>query len=310
MTASYYLIEFATYVFACGCWYSAYRNGRRWLSTVVAATLFGLSAEIYFLYSEHASLQGAHYSYGQFIAMVGWGQYKVPLWVGLGWGCIAYACVWTAGLLTKRISVIATIAGLLAMNIDLSLDPVAQHFGFWTWHNVPQLSYFGVPFDNFLGWVMIIGGYAWALTLLERRVPASWKGQDFWVPMVALVPALVVTVVGQQLLNWTYRIAGNQAIPFVLICGALTAFAIYYGVAADRNGRPQWVIVALPVYFHGVQLSLLLFAGGYRALPALIVVIPVSLFVGFTVTAWPYLDRIFPETARQNNLHTDELPRP
>lgn len=295
MTAPFYFIEFATYLFALFCWYNAWKSGRRWFFSVIAATLFGIGAEIFFLYTEHQSLQGAHYTYGTFLAMVGWSQFKVPLWVGIGWGCIAYVCARTAGLLTEHLAIRPMVAGLLAMNIDLSLDPVAEHFGFWKWHNAPALGYFGVPFDNFIGWIMIVGSYAWSLGLLERKLPSTCKGQDYWAPFLALVPALATTMLGQQVLNWIYAWAGGQAIPFVVICAVLTATSIYSGVTASRDGRPQWTIVALPVYYHAVQLGLLLFAGAYRALPALLVVIPCSLFVGFTATAWPYLDRIFPE---------------
>ncbi len=295
MTTPFYVVEFGTYLFAACCCYDAWKKGIRWLLVLVAATLFGLGAELFFLVSEHDSLQGASYSYGQFVAMIGWSQFEVPLWVGLGWGCIVYACIWTAELLSPRLSVRPVIAGLLAINVDLSLDPIAEHFGFWKWHNVPAQNYYGVPFDNFLGWLLIVGSYTWSLAILSRSLPRSWKGQDYWLPFAGLIPALLVTMLGQQALNLIYAWGGNQEIPFVVICAAATAIAVHFGVRASRDRKPHWVILALPVYFHLLLLSLLLCLGAYRALASLLVVIPMSLFVGFIAFAWPYLDHLFPE---------------
>lgn len=294
MSATFWIIEFSTYAYCAWCLYDSWKRGHQWLLTLIAAAVFGVGVELYFLTTEDGNQKGAYYTYGQFAVMLGWAQHKVPLWVGLGWGCILYASVWTAELLSEGGPVRPLAAGLLALNIDLSLDPIAEQLGFWQWHHVPEINYYNVPFDNFLGWMLIVGSYSWSSALLFRKVPLSWKWRGYWIPFAALVPALALTMLGQWLLNWIYGWAGNQALPFMVLTGASTIGAVYYGARARRNRAPNPVALAMPLYFHALLFVMLIVTGAYRSNATLIVVIPVCLFVGFTAFAWPSIDKLFP----------------
>jgi len=70
------------------------------------------------------------YEYGRFVMMLGG---AVPVAIGIGWGVILY----TAQLFVDAVAMPSwakpVLAGLLALNIDLTMDAVAIRLGFWDW---------------------------------------------------------------------------------------------------------------------------------------------------------------------------------
>lgn len=51
----------------------------------------------------------------------------------------------------------ASFIGLSAIAMtawDLFLDPQMVHWGFWIWHDVPAINYFGIPWLNYFGWLL------------------------------------------------------------------------------------------------------------------------------------------------------------
>ncbi len=93
-----------------------------------------------------------------------------PWTVAFAWAPLvlgAYGLVWKKG---KTMSRIVAQGTLLLVAIDLILDPVAAELGFWIWES-PGL-YYGIPFVNFLGWVLsgAIGMYITAV-LLQLKKP-------------------------------------------------------------------------------------------------------------------------------------------
>ena len=91
----------------------------------------------------------------------------VPLWIPLAWlMMLPPAWAVAAALLGKHahhrlIFALVSAAALTAW--DLLLDPQMVAWGFWSW-NTPS-GYFGIPWSNYLGWLVISG----AITLLFGR---------------------------------------------------------------------------------------------------------------------------------------------
>lgn len=86
---------------------------------------------------------------------------EVPLWILLGWFVLAMSgfVIFHEVLLPDRSAVIqAAASGLLAVNVDLMLDPAASSNGLWVWLSGSFL-YLGVPLINFLGWFLLIFFY-------------------------------------------------------------------------------------------------------------------------------------------------------
>lgn len=60
---------------------------------------------------------------------------ETPVSACVGWFFVAYSCMYITEVIMPRARVIwkATVAGLLAMNLDLWLDPVQTHDAFISW---------------------------------------------------------------------------------------------------------------------------------------------------------------------------------
>jgi decaprenylphospho-beta-D-ribofuranose 2-oxidase len=173
-------------------------QGRRWLSTLVWSAAIGLAVECYV-----SSRPEARYRYPleAFWLKVG----TVPVYIGLGWGLVFYAATWTAQRLASNsapskkgfwsgLLASSAVAGSLAVNLDLSLDPVAQAQRLWSWTTWPPkplpvlkcLSHqyfaplpnaadlkhtmFGVPYDNFIGWTLGVAVYGFLVRWMFRAV--------------------------------------------------------------------------------------------------------------------------------------------
>jgi uncharacterized membrane protein len=98
---------------------------------------------------------------------------QVPLWVELGWVIVAISLfvLFHEGRLPGRSPFLqAACAGLVAINIDLVIDPVAVTNSLWQWIN-PSVDILGVPIYNFFGWFCLIFFYdlLFNFTILQDR---------------------------------------------------------------------------------------------------------------------------------------------
>jgi Carotenoid biosynthesis protein len=101
--------------------------------------------------------------------------FETPLLACLGWFFVAYSCVYVADLLIPKAKIIwrATLGGLLAMNLDLWLDPVQTHekWQSWIWCEGDRINIFSIPFSNFVGWFLLIFLFA----IVFDKVPDMLK---------------------------------------------------------------------------------------------------------------------------------------
>jgi hypothetical protein len=118
----------------------------------------------------------------------------IPLGAVLGWGIIFYGTRLATLRAAPQPWAAPLIAGLLAVFIDLVLDPVTVHVGFWTW--TETLYWFGIPWNNHAGWFIVIGSLTAANQVAARVTPPGSRGLwgDFGVSFLAIVPAFGVYV--------------------------------------------------------------------------------------------------------------------
>jgi putative membrane protein len=106
---------------------------------------------------------------------------ETPLLACLGWFFVAYACVYVADLVIPRAHVVwrALLGGLLAMNLDLWLDPVQTNPALksWIWMSEDVINVFSIPLSNFIGWFLLIFLFAIVFErlpqMVEKRGPAK-----------------------------------------------------------------------------------------------------------------------------------------
>jgi len=161
----------------------------------------------------------------------------VPLAVVVVWAAVissamAVAVRRGAGSAMAR----AASAALLALVVDLAMEPVAVRAGLWRW--TPPGAWLGVPLGNFVGWAVIVSSYtlgaerwagsgrAWlqagrrvALAVVSvlalLAVGAAWRGLA---AETLFTPAGAWTLWGAMILGaaWTARGAGSRGDPMTL----------------------------------------------------------------------------------------------
>ncbi len=104
----------------------------------------------------------------------------VPRTVLLAYPPILFAAATIASRTLRSTAGRILLAGAIGLAIDLVFDPAAVHAGFWAW-DVPG-AYYGVPFENFLGWAVTGTIYAGIFFLAAQPELA----RDGCVPVMAL----------------------------------------------------------------------------------------------------------------------------
>ncbi len=89
---------------------------------------------------------------------------ETPITACIGWFFLAYSCVLVAGKVFPRMNLMgrAAVGGLIAMGIDLWMDPVvtSPEQILWVWSEGDILFLFGIPHTNFVGWFLLIFMFA------------------------------------------------------------------------------------------------------------------------------------------------------
>ena len=286
----------------------AIRNrGRRWAATLVGGALFGFVVE---WLNTHTGT-GHIYCYPPIPILNPLG---VPFWVALGWGSLIYAATWTAQRLRLPPVGQALAAALLAASVDFSLDPVAELFGFWTWECY-DVSFCKVPYDNFIGWYLIVFIYALTTPWVLGRFRSSWyapPGQpaprwgvaiEWLAPLAcALVATLALVAVKALLGSFTSLGSDNGKTAAAIFIGLtiLGGFVTFYlGRATVNVPNPpvNWPVIVVPAVIHVTCYLLFLSTGftlspfawvGWTQQPMLIASIPIQLIGGLFVFTTPW----------------------
>jgi hypothetical protein len=164
------------------CWRHSRGKGTlaRWI--LVAGVVFGLMLERATLWQLHA------YRYGRFFVMFG----DVPLAIGMGWGVIICSVQEVADATSLPFWARPLLAGLLALNIDLSMDAIAIRLGMWRWGFPMDKDFFGVPYANFWAWFWVVFSFTFAVELVtERRLTSSGVVASLMAIAFGLVGVLV-----------------------------------------------------------------------------------------------------------------------
>ncbi len=172
------LFELIIYIQLVLCLFHAWKQGTAHLLRLLAGILYGVALELATIRQLHA------YQYGEFLIMI----LDVPLCVGIAWGCIIYSVMEFSNASSVPYWARPILDGLLALNIDLTLDAVAIRLGFWDWGQGLKFQYFGVPYANFWAWFWVVFSFSLGYRLLAHR--EEWIVR--WLsPLMALIFGLV-----------------------------------------------------------------------------------------------------------------------
>ncbi len=146
-----------------------------------------------------------------------------PLWVFtyifFGWMGMCGSCLFVAeGILARPGQDMLTqprlwwqvplLTALIAVVMDLFIDPVAIEAGYWIWL-VQGTVYYGIPLLNYVGWfvLMFLSPLAW-ICITRHRQWGLW--QKVAVAFGALVPLFIVSVLLSLALNGAIAALGLQ----------------------------------------------------------------------------------------------------
>jgi len=139
-----------------------------------------------------------------------WGE--MPAAICVGWFFITYACVYMLDVLAPKANIWfrAAMAGLLAMDFDLWLDPVQVHPAWqsWTWVSNETIKILSIPFSNFAGWFLFVFLFSLAFDRLQRITDRWGAGKGAWLFFLLLL-GLKLCLVG------TLMICGGAAMRYV-----------------------------------------------------------------------------------------------
>lgn len=144
---------------------------------------------------------------------------KTPLWVFcfifFGWTGICGSCLFLAEGLIKKTSEdlitrrslwwkVPLLSAILAVVLDLFIDPVAVETGYWEWFVRGEI-YYTIPMLNFIGWfvLMFFAPMAWILVI--RNI--HWKGwQRVLLSAGLLIPLMIGSGIVSLSLNSLFRV--------------------------------------------------------------------------------------------------------
>jgi uncharacterized membrane protein len=259
MEWTFYLVEIIAVLSATAIFLEAKKQNSYQLFIMLIAICFGLAAEIYFVHFFSG------YSYGNFLLEIPVGSNEViPLWVGLGWGVI----IWTAMRSGDRFNLPwylqPALDALLALSIDITLDPIAQELGWWHWTRAG--GFFGIPYDNFIGWLLIVGSYSFSTRAFYKIL----KNKNLS-PILAIIPSLLMVMGSQFVLEKIYPVIG-EPLTFFILLSILFALVLPSIIKNKISEKVAWFSKWIPITYHGLMIFLLMSTNIFVDEPALIIV--------------------------------------
>ena len=247
------------------------------LTTLLVAAAFGFAIELFFV------TVYAGYSYGHFLVAFPVGGSLVPLWVAAGWGTIIYVSMEATERMGLTWYAAPPLSGLLALSLDVALDPIAVALDWWTWSRPSQ--FFDIPYDNFIGWVLIVTSYALGvrggLELFKRH--GIWK--DIVVPIASLLLAVGAVAGSQLLLEKVFYPWLGEPHTFALLVIVLGLYLAPFMWKTKPTGTLPWFVWVVPGSYHLMFLVLLFTTGISSTTPELVMfllVAPVASLFLFT----------------------------
>lgn len=163
----------------------------------------------------------------------------VPVLIPFAWFMMAYPALILAcrildepPVAPRRPWAVAALAAMAMTAWDLALDPVMARLGFWVWKT--RGPYFGVPLQNFAGWMLTMLLIYGAYLGISRRWPVPVASSSGAPPMEAV---LAYAIAGAAFV--LSPILNPQADPMAHAIGLIAFFTMgpWVLIAGLRAGR-------------------------------------------------------------------------
>jgi uncharacterized membrane protein len=137
---------------------------KNWLRLweIGACTLFGLILEIGNTYLAHSYFYSPN-----FLARV----FNVPLVIGFGWAVIIYCAMLLSDQYKIKWYWRPFLDAVTVLSLDLALDAIAIRLGFWNWLIPLNAEWYGVPFENLIGWILVALSFSFLIRFIRTLNP-------------------------------------------------------------------------------------------------------------------------------------------
>lgn len=316
------VFELATLLLGIALFVWLLRTGERFEALVLLFAM-GLGLFIEWL---GVSRYHLHYYSEDLLFVLGEHPAGIPLVICVGWALVMFTTRRLAARLVAPWFLIPFVAGLLALTLDLFLDPMLARsvvvpvtadslsacvnsltpgagfgVGVWTWclppDGIEQL--FGVPLANYLGWFLVVAGYALVLETTARWYNIAalpFLRQLVTVAAVAVLTAVLI-VLALALVHRLYELG----IPNLWILIGLSGLGVA-GLVVSGTRRRRWGFDITAVALLGLDAVLCwvaYFTGAFVAAPGQVVVLTLAaLTLGAVLLAlwilvpWPWTAQV------------------
>jgi len=135
---------------------------------------------------------------------------KIPVMIGLSWATIVYVSKEMGEKMGLRTWRLALFSGVMALSLDMGIDPIATEIGVWSW-GWPA-DFLGVPAGNFFGWFAISFVFVYLSSYLGKFVKENYA--------LSLTIILTIPTVLLSLALWETAGAGMLTV-FALVVVSL-----------------------------------------------------------------------------------------
>ncbi|MFA5178286.1 MAG: carotenoid biosynthesis protein [Candidatus Paceibacterota bacterium] len=184
---------------------------------IISCAIFGLILEIGNTYLAHT-----YYYSDLFLIKI----FNVPLTIGLGWAVIVYCAMLLSDQYDIPWKLRPFLDALTALLLDLSMDIVAIRIGFWHWAIPQGQEWYGVPFENLVGWIFVVLSFSYLVRFLRTLNPKRifTKIIIILTPLIAYVGLLIslivfslIVILPYQVNNWTTLLSFNYQPDFKIL---------------------------------------------------------------------------------------------
>lgn len=272
--------------------YCAWREGRENFTTYIMGFLFGYSIEAV------NTLAGNYcYQFGpEWLYLPG----QVPLYVSCGWAMIFYAAYYTSLQLRRNWLFVATTSGLLALALDLILDPGTVALGLWEWLPPSELAsvwpWYSVPWSNFVGWYLLIFSLALAQYLLVNQFDTDQTAPQRWSTLLLRkIKVMALAYVCFAVLYFVYStavslVAGHvyQTLLHASLVAIPCAYLLMRAGTLQTGSALQLSLLLVPGYLIFCASLYLLWVMANQVYQPLIFLLPSYSIVVLSIYYWPY----------------------
>jgi len=192
------------------------KNGGR-VYELLSCAIFGVLLEVGNIYIAHIY----HYSDIFLVNILG-----VPLAIGLGWAVIIYCAMLLSDQYNTPWQIRPFTDAFIVILADLVLDVVAIRIGFWSWTIPFDQEWYGVPFENLVGWIFVAISFSFIIRFIRTLNPKRvlTKLLMLFSPFIAYIGLYlqlaiygIITILPYQINHWRDLLTFNCKLDFSLL---------------------------------------------------------------------------------------------